>query len=171
MNRVKVNNGKGRCSLVSCYPLDDSPIKKRFHLLLALTLLQWQWWQRSRHWKKFAHCITSLLLLLLAAFYLISFNELPTATVCLPSFLLFGVLSKRSTKSTTLPALYLLIEWMMSSCSFWEKRKRMPLTRQISDGGKKLCVCDVHDQQHSQKIMTPAPLMTTFWPLTATIIR
>ncbi len=55
---------------------------------------------------------------------------------------------------------------------YWERGKRKSATNKTDfRRWKKLCVCDVHDQQHSQRIMTPAPLMTTFWPLTATIIR
>lgn len=157
----------GALQSLSCYPLDDSPIKKRFHLLQTLTLLQWQRWAKVAPLKKVCS-------LLLAALHLTSFNELPAATVCLPSFLLFGVLSKKKHKKHY-TACIVLADWVDDELLLFiekEEKERVLLTRQISDGGKSyVCVCDVHDQQHSQRTMTPAPLMTTFWPLTATIIR
>lgn len=110
--------------------------------------------------------------LLLVALYLTSFNELPAATVFTFFFVVWCIIKKETQKTLHCLHCTCWLSGWWAPALYWERGKRKSATNKTDfRRWKKLCVCDVHDQQHSQRIMTPAPLMTTFWPLTATIIR
>ena len=85
-------------------------------------------------------------------------------------FVVWCIVKKKHKKHYT--ACIVLADWVDDELLLFLRKKKKSATNKTDfRRWKKLCVSDVHDQQHSQRIMTPAPLMTTFWPLTATIIR